>query len=122
MPHLYVKQKLAHKTQYYANLLSNCNNPKLSRSIYNNFLYGFAKPIIMVSNRNGSFFNSVDGKAMFTFLQVVELENATPGIESGQKIADYIAFVIGCGLNPITWLFFILTGYMPYLLYRRYNK
>ena len=94
--------------QYYLDSLL----PKVgvARSVFDNFAAGVATPVVGMRDLDSTFAREPEGKAIHDTLNSVQLESQNPNIGWGQASADYLANIIGYGINPLSWGFGRLGG------------
>lgn len=91
------------KEEYYADSLLTV--PSTAHTAFNNFAAGAATPAIMANDIANTLSGQPQGRALHEALAAIEMENQTPGISWEQRATNYVASLIGYGVNPITWGF-----------------
>lgn len=89
--------------QYYLDSL--LPKPALAHSVFDNFAAGVASPVVGMRDLDSTFSQQPEGRAIHDTLKSIQLESQNPNIGWGQASADYLANLIGYGINPISWGF-----------------
>lgn len=79
--------------------------PTTAHSAFENLAAGIATPFIMANDIGNTLSQHPTGQALNDTLAGIELENQTPGMGFTQRSANFIANMIGYGINPISWGF-----------------
>jgi hypothetical protein len=90
------------QSEYYADSL--LTKPGYFHSAFDNLAASFATPPAAVALLDKQYAQSPEGQSLSSTLSAVELENETPGLGWPQKTTNYIASMLGYGLNPMTYL------------------
>ena len=90
------------QSEYYADSL--LTKPGYFHSAFDNLAASFATPPAAAALLDKQYAQSPEGKSLSSTLSAVELENETPGLGWPQKTTNYIASMVGYGLNPMTYL------------------
>lgn len=79
--------------------------PSTAQSVFDNFAAGVVSPVVGLNDLDSTFAQRPEGKAIHDTLNAVEMESQTPGMGLFQKSADWVANMVGYGINPISWGF-----------------